>query len=165
MDAAGRPDEEAPLDADLLPLARFVGTWRGEGRGGYPTVAPFRFREEIRFWHRGTRVLLYAQRAWGLEDGMPRHGELGLLRPGPDGTVELVIAHPTGHAEVATGRLVDGRIRTSSLAVVGTPSARDVRRIERTIALDGDRLRYELRMAAGGQPLALHLEAELLRIR
>ena len=37
------------LNPALKPVAFLLGTWRGEGEGQYPSIKPFRYREEIRF--------------------------------------------------------------------------------------------------------------------
>lgn len=147
----------------LAPVAFLLGTWRGEGSGEYPTIQPFRYREEIRFWHTGKPFLAYNQRTEAADDARPLHAEMGYLRiVGQDG-VEFVIAQPTGFAEIETGTVKGGRIELQSSLVGRTPTAKPVTALARVFWLDGDRLRYELRMALGGGPLLLHLNAEFRR--
>lgn len=151
-----------PLHPDLEPIAFLLGTWRGSGRGDYPTIEGFTYEEEIGFTHVGKPFLFYHQRTWGA-DGRPLHTEAGYLRPvGADGA-ELVIAQPTGITEIHAGPLEDRTLRLRSLQVGLTPTAVDVRSTARTITVAGDELRYELDMAAVGQPMQFHLEATLLR--
>jgi THAP4-like, heme-binding beta-barrel domain len=161
---------EAALHPDVRALAGLLGTWRGEGAGEYPTIAPFRYREEVRFWHVGKPFLAYAQRTWALDDGRPLHAETGYWRATPAGTVEVVLAHPTGIAEVLAGRLAGPeaaggrrRIELASTAIARTGSAKQVGELRRVFELDGAVLAYTLAMAAVGQPLRHHLAAELHR--
>ena len=131
MDTPGLPPE-------LEPLAFLLGDWAGEGEGVYPTIEPFGYHEEIRFWHVGKPFLAYTQRTRHAEDGRPLHAETGYLRPvGADG-VELVLAHPTGVAEVAAGTVVGTRIDLATTTVALTATAKEVTAVERTIDVDGD---------------------------
>ena len=157
------PQAPPPLHPELEPLAGLLGTWRGEGAGEYPTISPFRYGEEVRFWHVGKPFLAYAQRTWSLEDDRPLHSETGYWRAKPGGTVEVVLAHPTGIVEVQEGRQHGGRIDLRSTTTAMTATAKQVTALQRTFDLDGDRLTYTLAMAAVGQPLQHHLAAELHR--
>jgi hypothetical protein len=56
---------------------------------------------------------------------------------------------------------MDLTFRTVTVAV--TPSAKRVDSVERRLQLRGDVLRYELLMAAVGEPHQLHLTATLAR--
>jgi hypothetical protein len=155
---------ETPLHPALEPLAMLVGEWRGEGRGGYPTVDDFHYREETVFDHVGKPHLLYRQRTWRLPDEEASHGEAGFIRALPDGRIEAVIAHPTGRSEVGEGAVLDGHLEITSTAIVGTGSAKEVTALHRVLDVTGDTLHYRTEMAAVGEPLAFHLEAELHRV-
>jgi hypothetical protein len=98
-----------------------------------------------------------------LDDGRPLHAEAGYWRPQPDGSVEVVMAHPTGIVEVLEGRLEGGRIDLTSTTVATTSTAVEVTALRRVFELRGDVLAYTLSMAAVGQPLQHHLSAELHR--
>jgi hypothetical protein len=158
-------DQQAPpLHPELEPLAGLLGTWRGEGAGEYPTISPFRYDEEVRFWHVGKPFLAYVQRTWSLEDGRPLHAESGYWRAKPGGVVEVVLAHPTGIVEVLEGRLDGGRVELASTTVATTGTAKEVTALRRRFELDGDTLAYTVAMAAVGQPLQHHLAATLRRV-
>src|SRR5439155_4703467 len=135
----------------------------GEGKGEYPTIEPFGYGEEVRFWHVGKPFLAYTQRSWALDDDRPLHGEMGYWRPKPEGRIELVLAHTTGVTEIAEGTVADQLIRVASTSVERTSTAKEVTALERTFELRGDTLWYELRMAAVGQGMGRHLEAYLRR--
>ena len=159
------------MDHDLHPdvelLAPLLGTWSGTGAGSYPTIEPFRYREEIVFGHVGKPFLAYRQATARLDTGLPAHAEAGYLRGVGGGRLELVLAHPTGIAELSEGAVTveAGRleVRLRTLSVARTTSAKEVTRVDRTITVDGDVLRYELAMAAVGQEHQHHLAAELQR--
>jgi THAP4-like, heme-binding beta-barrel domain len=154
-----------PLHPEVAALAGLLGTWRGEGAGEYPTIAAFRYGEEVRFWHVGKPFLAYVQRTWSLEDGRPLHAESGYWRSKPGGAVEVVLAHPTGIVEVLEGRLDGGRVvELASTTVATTSTAKEVTALRRRFELDGDTLGYTVAMAAVGQPLQHHLAATLHRV-
>ncbi len=151
-----------PLPA-LEPVAFLLGTWRGGGRGDYPTIDPFDYTEEISFTHVGKPFLVYHQRTWGA-GGDPLHTEMGYVRPVSPERAELVIAQPTGITEIHEG-VVDGdTVRFTTVGVGRAPTAKDVRAVARTLSVSDDTLNYRLDMEAVGQGLQFHLEATLTRV-
>jgi len=155
---------EPALHPQIEPLVFLLGTWRGEGHGQYPTIAPFAYGEEVRFWHVGKPFVAYSQRTWALDDGRPLHGESGYWRGLPDGSAELVLAHPTGVAELATVTVNGTTLVCTTTSLARTASAKEVAALTRRIEVDGDVMRYEVGMAAVGEPLQRHLSAELRRV-
>ena len=152
------------LHPDVVPLAFLLGTWRGAGNGGYPTIEPFEYEEELRFEHVGDAFLLYAQRSWGSADGAPIHFERGFLRPGTDGRIELALAHPLGLTEVSEGPLEGRRLTFTSTSVGRTATGMDVVAVARRYIVEGDVLSYESDMETERTAMTLHLAAELRRV-
>jgi hypothetical protein len=147
----------------VVPLAFLLGTWRGDGAGHYPTIEPFTYVEEISFIHVGKPWLLYTQRTRHAVEDRPLHAETGYFRPTGNGVVEVVMAYPTGHVEIAEGTVGERTIEIVTSTLAAAPTAKRVDRVERRISVDGDELHYTLAMAAVGEPLTAHLEATLRR--
>ncbi len=152
------------MHPSLAPLAFLVGRWAGTGTGVYPTIDSFAYDEEISITSTPKPVLRYEQRTADPATGEARHAELGWFRMTPAGP-ELVVAQPTGITEVHAGLVRDHRVELRSLTVGMTPTAAGhaIGAVERVIEVEGDTLRYTLSMAASGQPLQVHLQAELHR--
>ena len=155
---------EVSVHPAIQPVAFLLGRWRGEGAGQYPTIKPFRYREEAAFGHNGKPFLTYSQSTWSAEDGRPLHGEMGYLRMVGEGQAELVIAQGIGITEVDTGRVRERELVLESCSVGRTPTAKPVTQVRRRIWLEGETLRYELEMAFAEVPLVNHLEASLRRV-
>ena len=155
------------LHTDLLPYAWLVGQWHGSGHGDYPSIERFSFGQEVAFAHDGRPFLHYFSRSWIVDDDgavvRPAALETGFLRPRPDGECELVLAHPTGFAEVGYGSVDDAKVELATDVVARTQSAKAVTGGHRLYGLvDGDLL-WTYDMAAEGHPLQSHLWARLVR--
>src|SRR5947199_9395632 len=91
------------------PFAFLLGTWRGEGVGGYPTLdSDFRYGEEITFSCYGKPIIEFHSSSWSLEDERPFARQSGFWRPLAGERVEVVMAMAAGLVEVFYGGLVSG---------------------------------------------------------
>jgi hypothetical protein len=138
------------------------------GVGGYPTIADFRFGQELVFRTDGRSVLAYSSTTWILDDAgtrvRPSARESGFWRPQPGGTVEVMLAHDSGVVEVYVGSTTGGKIELTTDVVARTASAKPYVAGSRLYGLvDGDLL-YAYDMAAMDQPLQPHLSARLKRV-
>jgi hypothetical protein len=155
---------EPKLHEDLESLAFLLGTWRGEGKGAYPTIDSFAYEEEIAFSHIGKPWLAYSQSTKHPVKGFPMHAETGYWRPIGGDRVEILLVHPSGISEIQEGSVRGTMVDVSTTSVTRTSTAKEVTSLERTFTVEGDVLRYEVRMAAVGVPLQPHLSAELRRV-
>lgn len=105
----------------------------------------------------------YVQRTWALDDGRALHAESGYLRVVGPATLEYLLSHPTGLSEVGGGRVVGQHVLLTA-RVVRTPSALEVEEVERDLVVEGDMLRYELKMSMKDVPITRHLVAALQRV-
>jgi hypothetical protein len=158
----------ADLHPDCVPLAWMLGTWEGAGVGGYPTIEEFQFGQEIEFSHNGKSFIAYASRTWRLDaEGGPTEPlatEAGFWRPRPNNELEVVLAHPTGIAEIWLGEIAGTKIEMRTDVVARTASAKEYTAGHRLYGfVDGDLL-WAYDMAAVGQPLQSHISARLKRV-
>ncbi|CAM6108699.1 unnamed protein product [Calypogeia fissa] len=155
--------ESPPMHPVLESSVSFLlGTWRGEGEGGFPTIQSFKYGEEIKLWHVGKPMMAYAQRTWKAASGEPMHAESGYFRPKPDGSIEVVIAQSTGLAEVQKGTYDFEKTLELRSSLVGNASK--VVEITRRFTVEGDVLKYSVDMATHTQDLQPHLHAVLKKV-
>lgn len=161
----------ADLAPQCAPLAFLLGTWRGEGVGGYPTIDDFRFEQEVTFTQNGKPFLAYTSRSWILDaaaDGTPTRvrpaaTETGFWRPQPDGRLEVLLSHPTGFAEIWEGTVEGPRITLRTDMVARTESAKEYAAGSRLYGLVEGDLMWAFDMSAMGEQLQPHLSARLTR--
>jgi len=147
------------------------GTWRGEGRGGYPTIDSFDYREKLVFTRRNETTLAYDQRTekcmHGTDEYLTSHWENGFISILENGDLELVNAQSGGRGEVLTGHIevLDSVIRLHFTSKALINDARMVS-TARVFELEDDQLRYEMEMSTTKvAELTQHLAITLERVR
>lgn len=157
------------IDPNQL-LSLLEGTWAGEGRGEYPTIQSFDYRETLTFRRRDENTLAYEQRTQKRFDGQTEfllsHWENGFIRVLENRELEMVNAQSGGRTEILIGiaepisNLI--RIHFKSSAITNDPR---VICTERVFELEGDTLRYEMGMQTiKVERLMPHLKITLRRI-
>jgi hypothetical protein len=157
----------AGMHPDLVGIAWLVGRWEGRGKGTYPGTEDFDFGQQIDFAHNGGNYLHYLSQTFVIgEDGKavePLTMETGFWRPQKDASIEVVMCHPSGYAEVWYGKVTGAKIELATDAVVRTASADDYSAGQRLYGnVEGDLL-WTFDKAAQGQPLQSNLWARLAR--
>lgn len=161
----------ADLHTQCLSLLPLVGVWRGEGEADYPTIdGPYRFGQQVVFAHDGRPFLCYESRTWLLNANgeviRPAAREMGWWRPQQDDTIEVLLTHATGIAEIYYGAPRNqASWEISTDIVVRTSTAKDVTAATRLYGIvpDGG-LAYVEERAMAGQPLQPHTSAHLHRV-
>lgn len=159
------------LDRACLPLLPLIGVWRGEGEAKHPSMdEPYRFLQQIVFSHDGRPFLHYETRAWRLDgEGGSIVGqafrEVGWWRPQPDDSIELLIAHSTGVAEMFFGAPRNQTTwELATDAVIRTPTAEDVTAASRLYGVVEGALAYVEERATAEHELQPRLSAKLDRV-
>ncbi|MCW2616795.1 MAG: hypothetical protein JWN08_3789 [Frankiales bacterium] len=157
------------LHERLAPLSFLVGTWRGLGVVGYPTIDEARYEQEVVFSHDGRPFLEYVSQAWIIDEAgervRPSAREVGWWRPGKEPRdVEVMLAHPTGIVEVYVGEVVFNKVELRTDVVARTETAKEVAALHRLYGLVEGDLAYAIDLAAVGQPIQPHLSARLSKV-
>ncbi|MBC7373130.1 MAG: FABP family protein [Frankiales bacterium] len=161
--------ETPALHERLEHLSFLVGSWRGLGVVGYPTITEQRYEQEVVFAHDGRPFLSYESRAWIIDEAgervRPAARESGFWRPGiMPREVEVLLAHPTGIVEVYVGEVVFHKIELRTDVVARVETAKPVTALHRLYGLVEGDLAYAIDMAAVDQPIQPHLSARLVRV-
>jgi THAP domain-containing protein 4 len=147
-----------------------AGTWRGEGRGEFPGVTSFAYRETLKFTRRDEKSLTYEQKTQKLYDGqteyLPSHTETGVISILENGELELASVQ-TGRNEMLIGSMerADDKFQ---IHFVSKSIHNDPRMISstRTFELESNTLRYEMGMQTTKvEQITPHLKIILQRIK
>jgi hypothetical protein len=145
-------------------LTALVGTWRGEGTGTLPGMAPFAYTEEIRFEDLGAD-LAYFQRAWDPASGQTLHAEAGIWRLTADGRLIATIAQAR-RSEVSEGTFDGGEVRLASTGTGAADGVMPVTSSRRTYRFSDAELGYEYAMSTGAMAgPEQHLAGTLRRLK
>ncbi|KAL3820875.1 hypothetical protein ACJIZ3_006780 [Penstemon smallii] len=155
----------AAVHPAVQPLSYLLGTWKGKGKGTYPTIiSPFHYSEELQFSHSPNKpVIAYSSKTWKLGSGEAMHSESGYWRPKIDGTIEVVIAQSTGLVEVQKGTY-DAERRSVKLKSELVGNASKVKEITRVFEMVDGELSYVVEMATNVTNLQSHLKASLKKL-
>lgn len=160
----------------LMPWSWLIGRWVGVGLGQYPTIDDFRFGQEVSFSTDGRPFLSYWSQTWLIDDDgnrlRPLATETGFWRPRDDNAVEVMLAHPTGYAEIWYGslevtgledaKITGARAELHTDVVARTRSAKEYSQGQRMYGLVGGKLYWTFDMTAVGELHGNHLAATLL---
>jgi hypothetical protein len=146
------------------------GAWIGEGRGEFPGVTSFAYRETLTFTRRDETTLDYEQTTQKLYDGqpeyLPSHAEKGILHILETDELELVSAQK-GRNEILIGTIeqVGDTLRIHFVSKSITDDPRMISSA-RTFELEGETLRYEMGMhTTKVEQLTPHLKITLRRAK
>ena len=158
------------LTTNYQPFTLLEGTWAGEGRGQFPTVTSFNYRETLVFTRRDEKILAYEQRAQKRYDGqtewLESHWENGFIRILENDELELTSAQ-IGRTEVLVGK-IEMQSMLTRIHFVSKIITNDTRMVSsaRRFELEGDSLRYEMEMQTTAvNQSTQHLKIALQRIK
>jgi hypothetical protein len=132
-------------------LSLLVGTWEGNGRGQFPGVTSFDYRERLVFTRRDEKTLAYEQRTQKLYDGqteyLESHWENGFISILENDDLQLVNIQIGGRSEILVGS-VESLNALFRIHFVSKMLSNDPRMMSsaRMFELEGDTLRYEMEM-------------------
>lgn len=142
---------EATFTISCQVFDQLEGTWKGEGRGQFPSVTSFQFRETLIFTRRDEKTLAYEQRTQKLYDGqtdyLQSHWENGFISILENGDLQMVNIQIGGRNEilVATVESLEDKFRIHFVSKVLNNDARMISSA-RIFELQGDLLSYEMEM-------------------
>ena len=152
------------------PIHLLTGTWTGAGRGEFPTVTSFDYRETLTFTRRDEKTLAYEQRTQKRYDGqtewLESHWEFGFIRILESGELEMTSAQ-IGRVEVLAGK-IETQDNITRIHFVSKTITNDPRMVSSTrrFELEGDTLLYEMQMQTTKVDSSVtHLRAELKRMK
>ena len=158
----------------LARLALLQGVWEGQGKGQFPTIDSFEYKEHLEFEVDLSYPLIhYQQRTILIPTNEHSHWESGFIRVLDNGKIEISNSQDSGRVEVLQGTMTVGpdveleaqfEIEFSSIALANDPRLIQTKRI---LKLNKNKLTYDNYMITNttDKPALLHhLSARLERV-
>jgi hypothetical protein len=153
-------------------LSLLEGIWTGKGRGEFPGVTSFDYRETLTFVRRDQDSLNYEQTTQKLYDGqteyLPSHGETGSIRSLENGELELVNRQGGDRSEILAGTMetFGNLVRIHFMSKTINNDPRMISSARMFELEDSDTLRYEMSMhTTKVEQLTPHLKISLQRVK
>lgn len=154
----------------LARLALLQGVWEGQGKGQFPTIDSFEYKEHLEFEVDLSYPLIhYQQRTILIPTNEHSHWESGFIRVLDNGRIEISNSQDSGRVEVLQGTMnvepeENFEIEFSSIALANDPRLIQTKRI---LKLNKNKLIYNNYMITNttDKPALLHhLSAKLERV-
>jgi len=158
------------LNNILEKLSKLHGSWKGKGRGEFPTIDSFEYEEHLHFEVNLAYPLIhYEQKTTLLPNQEPSHWETGFIRVLDDGTIEIANSQDSGRVEVLQGEisnLVDAgyKMEFASIALANDPRMIKTKRV---FKVTDDTLEYHQSMTTNTTEEVImlpHLYAKLTKV-
>ena len=157
----------------IKPLQLLEGSWSGNGVGYYPTMEPFKYREETEFTVVfGEPYIQMTQKAWLLEGSGNEliHWETGIISAQAPECLKLYTCHMNGRIEIAKGIFENNQTKYKAVFIsevikneLGLKTALSSKR---TIIFDNDCFEYSMEMATSDVLKSEnHIKATLARVK
>ncbi|MDR0847586.1 MAG: FABP family protein [Propionibacteriaceae bacterium] len=118
---------DARINPELLGIAWMIGHWEGTGYGHHLGGEDYSYSVTVDFTENGGNYLHYIMQLFETdEEGRPVSSlgmETGFWRRKADASVEVVIVHPEGIAEVYIGTISGAKIELTTDLVARTVTA------------------------------------------
>lgn len=162
----------------LEPVTWLEGKWKGQGKGGFPTMDPFEYESQMIFRFISDAfekepLIQFEEIAWehsprGLEF---KHWETGFFKPSND-RIQFYVSHNTGRIEVTFGTFLEidksnefFELRLESEFLRNDEGLATAFKSYRTLTLQNSSLTYELEMSTEQVPeRTSHLAAILKKV-
>ena len=158
-------DQTTPNDTLFSHL---LGRWVGTGKGYFPTISPFFYRETLIFTQRDAQTLFFDQRT----EQRPEHSEIyvtshwesGYIQILESGKLQLINSQSSGRSEVLIGRVTNTAPLQARFESKSQTNDQRMMATARLFTVTPDTLTYQMQMQTTAVPqLTPHLEAVLHR--